>query len=74
MSLIGPEPNSRGVRDLVTIGGLTDLTRTSNSAEIDPVPVQEATKIELVINLKTAKTLRITMPSVLVATADEVIE
>ena len=76
-------------RDYVEAGGLMayasddrelwrrmadDVHQILNGAKPGDIPIYQPTKFDLVINLKAAKALGLTIPLILLATADEVIE
>jgi len=82
-------PTAFGIKDFVDVGGLlsyapdTPTTMAQSAVYVDRIlrgsqpadlPVQQPTKFELVINLKTAKALGLAIPQSVLVRADEIIQ
>jgi putative tryptophan/tyrosine transport system substrate-binding protein len=82
-------PAIYGVRNIAAVGGLMSygidlpgqfrqaagyVDRILRGTQVRDLPVERANKFKLAINLKTAKTLGLSVPPSLLALADEVIE
>jgi len=82
-------PALYGLREVVDVGGLMSLSpslsdiaargavyvdKVLRGAKASELPVEQPTKFDLVINLKTTKALGLTIPQTLLLRADQVIQ
>ena len=89
MALAARLPSCHAFREAVIAGGLvslgpdrlamarpaaTQIAKIINGTSPADIPVEEPTQFELCINLNTARLLNLTIPPLLLARADEVIE
>ena len=89
MAVASRIPTIFGLREFVDAGGLmsygpslrdlyrraaTQMNKILNGASPADLPIEQSTKFELVINLKTAKALGLTIPPSPLQRADQVIE